>query len=227
MTISAQRFEAANVILPYLLSLPDHGSVRSGSLWPLIFFLHGAGERGRDLERIRGYGIPRAARQAERQGRVFPFITVSPQCPPHTYWEDLDTVLFALLDEVMARYPVDPRRVYLTGLSMGGHGTWVLGLQQPERFAALAPVCPPYPNVRGVNEKLAALRDTPVWVFHGAKDEQVPVEHSQRMVDALRRMDAPVRFTVYPNARHDSWRLAYAEAELYDWFLANEKRRIA
>jgi predicted peptidase len=206
-------FEAHNVLLPVLYSQPD-GDASSGPL-PLIFFLHGSGERGGDLERIRGYGIPLAA--ARR--KPFPFITVSPLCPPRTYWEDLDSVLLALLDHTCTILPVDTRRVYLTGLSMGGHGVWVLGMARPERFAALAPVCPPFPNLPGVMERLPVLVDTPVWVFHGAKDDKVAPEHSQRMVDALRRLGGNVRYTVYPNVRHDSWVRAYAGPALYDWFL--------
>ena len=149
MHLLEQTFEAMNVILPYLYSQPENPTPSTAGVdgrLPLIFFLHGAGERGRNLDLIKHYGIPKAVNTFEN----FPFITVSPQCPAHTYWEDLDTVLFALLDDITARCPVDPDRIYLTGLSMGGHGTWILGLEQPDRFAALAPVCPPFPNVRNL-----------------------------------------------------------------------------
>lgn len=213
MQLSEEVFDATNVILPYLFSQPALADgVQQAA--PLILFLHGAGERG-TLESVRQYGVPRAA--AAR--RDFPFFTLSPLCPRHTYWEDLDSVLFALLDDILARYPVDPRRVYLTGLSMGGHGTWVLGLQQPARFAALAPVCPPFPNLPGVMAHLEGLKDMPVWVFHGAKDDVVPPEHSRRMVAALRKLNPQVRYTLYPNARHDCWKQVYAGRKLYDWFL--------
>lgn len=213
MKLTEHIFDSMNVILPYLFSQP--GGNGAPGRYPLIFFLHGAGERGRDLDMIRHYGIPKMA----ARWKDFPFFTVSPQCPPHTYWEDLDTVLLALLDDILARYPVDPGRVYLTGLSMGGHGTWVLGLQEPQRFAALAPVCPPFPNVLNLPQRLLAIKEKPVWVFHGGKDDVVPVEHSRRMVDMLRKLDAPVKYTVYPNARHDSWIQAYADPGLYGWFL--------
>lgn len=214
MKLTEHVFEGLNMLLPYLFSSPAAGDGENETLRPLIFFLHGAGERG-NLGALRGYGIPRRAAKA----KDFPFYTVSPLCPPRSYWEDIDTVLFALLDDILARCPVDPRRVYLTGLSMGGHGTWVLGLQQPERFAALAPVCPPFPNDSSLTRRIAALKDKPVWVFHGAKDEDVPPEHSQRMVDLLRRAGADVRYTVYPNSRHNVWTQAYADARLYEWFM--------
>ena len=215
MKLSENIFEAHNVFLPYLFSQPAGVGEGLGKRWPLIFFLHGAGERGRNLELIRHYGIPKMAGRS----KDFPFYTVSPQCPPHTYWEDIDTVLLALLEDTLARYPVDSGRVYLTGLSMGGHGTWVLGLQEPQRFAALAPICPPFPNLADLPQLIQGAKEKPVWVFHGGKDDVVPVEHSQLMVDMLRKVDAPVKYTVYPNARHDSWTQAYASPDLYTWFL--------
>lgn len=215
MMLTEHIFDRLNMLLPYLFSSPT-GSVDSGPLHPLIFFLHGAGERGRDLGPIRRYGVPRYA------GRVkaFPFFTVSPLCPQRSYWEDIDSVLFALLDDILARFPVDPRRVYLTGLSMGGHGTWVLGLQKPQRFAALAPVCAPSPVDSALIRRAGELKDKPVWVFHGGKDEQVSPEHSQRMVDLLRKAGAEVRYSLYPNARHNVWKRVYADPGLYDWFLS-------
>jgi predicted peptidase len=213
MQLSEQTFDSTNLILPYLYSQPAHEAPEDG--WPLIFFLHGAGERGRDLALIRDYGIPHAAGRMKQ----FPFATVSPLCPPYTYWEDLDEVLFALLDEIIATRRVDARRVYLTGLSMGGHGTWILALQQPQRFAALAPVCAPFPNLPDVLQRLPVLADKPAWIFHGAKDDVVPIKHSESMVAALRAFNPHVRFSVYPNLRHDAWVRAYADPALYAWFL--------
>lgn len=215
MFLSECTFDATNVILPYLFGEPENMAAAVGGRLPLIFFLHGSNERGHNLDLIRHYGIPRAA----EKNHDFPFFTLAPQCPAYTYWEDLDTVLFALLDEILARYPVDPSRVYLTGLSMGGHGTWVLALEHPERFAALAPVCPPFPNLPGLTERLALLKDKPTWVFHGAKDDVVPIQHSSAMVRALRQINPAVRYTVYPETRHNAWVQAYANPALYTWFL--------
>lgn len=207
--------------LPYLFSAPK-GGMTNGA-FPLIFFLHGAGERGlggADMARICHYGIPRAVREMED----FPFYTVSPQCPPGMYWEDVEPQLFSLLDETLADHPIDPTRVYLTGLSMGGHGTWVMALSQPERFAALVPVCPPYPSRLITPDRLLRLRDMPIWVFHGQLDDIVPLMHSERMVTALRVINNPARFTVYPNARHDSWSETYANPDLYAWLLEHSRK---
>lgn len=217
MGLEEFRYDDQDVILPYLFSLPENQSEAVDGRLPLIFFLHGAGERGQDLNLIRHYGIP----QVVRKNRDFPFITLSPQCPPHSYWEDFDSVLFALLDDIMARYPVDPQRVYLTGLSMGGHGTWILGLEQPKRFAALAPVCPPFPNLPDLSRRLAALKEKPIWIFHGGRDDIVPIEHSEMMVKALRQVGNHVKFSVFPEAHHDSWTHAYATKALYEWFLSH------
>ena len=119
----------------YLLSLPEGYGEDAARRCPLLLFLHGIGERGEDLERIKRHGLPRVIERGDR----LPFIVASPQCPPGEWW-DVGT-LVALLDEVEERYAVDPDRIYVTGLSMGGYGTWRLALAQPERFAAIAPIC--------------------------------------------------------------------------------------
>jgi poly(3-hydroxybutyrate) depolymerase len=126
-----------NISLRYLLYLPESYSRQKGQKWPLLLFLHGAGERGNDLNLVKKHGPPKLM----EQGKEFPFIVVAPQCPSESWWtEELDA-LAALLDEVQSRYAVDPDRVYLTGLSMGGFGTWTLACRYPERFAAIAPIC--------------------------------------------------------------------------------------
>ena len=182
--------------------------------WPLILFLHGAGERGRDLERVKRHGPPKIV---ESQ-KDFPFIVISPQCPLDQFWEPCE--LLVLLDDVMAQYRVDPQRVYLTGMSMGGFGTWMLATLAPQRFAAIAPVC-------GGGQPFLADRlvDVPVWSFHGAKDTVVPLERSEEMVQALTGAGGNVRFTVYPDAGHDSWTQTYANPELYRWFLEQKREQ--
>lgn len=202
-----------DVNIRYLVFLPEGYEKEPSRKWPLIYFLHGAGERGDNLDLVRGYGPPKIAE--ERPG--FPFIVVSPQCPRGRFWSNED--LLALLDEVISRYAVDEDRIYLTGLSMGGYGTWSLAAQAPDRFAAIAPVCG-----GGMRIFSLMLRDMPVWVFHGAKDRTVPLDESERMVEALkRRGNTRVKFTVYPDADHDSWTETYNNHALYDWFL--EQRR--
>lgn len=217
MTQQSLKFEREiqkSVGAQYLLFLPQGYGEDPARRWPLILFLHGAGERGGDLNLVKRHG---PARLVEEKPEQFPFIVVSPQCPVGSYWET-DT-LTALLDEVMEHFAVDADRVYLTGLSMGGYGTFALGLQAHERFAAIAPICGGGQGswVRPVHSRVAA------WVFHGAKDKVVPLSESERMVERLKGVGAEVRFTVYPEAEHDSWTETYANPELYRWFLQHTR----
>jgi len=196
----------------YLLYLPKDYA-KGDKLWPTILFLHGAGERGDNLELVKKHGPPKIVEQNEN----FPFIVVSPQCPKDGWWSN--DVLIALLDEVVAKYRADPNRVYLTGLSMGGFGTWELAIEYPDRLAAIAPICG-----RGAPVRASRLKNLPVWVFHGAKDNLVPLKESEAMVNALRKVGADVKFTVYPEAGHDSWTETYNNPELYDWFLKHKRQ---
>ena len=199
--------------LDYLLYLPPGYEESAEAKWPMILFLHGAGERGSDLEQVKVNGIPRNL----QDGTNLPFIVVSPQCPKDTDWCDslmLDG-LNALLDELITTCRVDVDRIYLTGLSMGGGGTWKLGAMNAERFAALAPVCG-----YGDGEWASRLRRMPIWVFHGALDDVVNPEESQGMVDAINKAGGNVKFTLYPDANHNSWTATYNNPELYDWFLS-------
>jgi len=203
------------VRLDYLLFLPKGYGTNPEQKWPLILFLHGAGERGDDLELVKKHGIPKIVEQRED----FPFIAVSPQCPKFSWWTVEIHALSALLDEVTAKYAVDTDRFYLTGLSMGGSGTWRLTIAYPERFAAIAPICG-----RGDPENVCALKGIPVWAFHGAKDTVVSSEDSERMVNALKECGGDARLTVYPEAGHDSWTQTYDNPELYEWFLKHTRR---
>jgi predicted peptidase len=203
------------VRLEYLLYLPE-GYADSGTRWPMLLFLHGAGERGDDIEKVKQHGPPKLI----AQGRSFPFVVVSPQCPQDGWWSsDLQiAALDALLNETVESLRIDRTRIYLTGLSMGGYGTWKLAAAYPHRFAAIAPICG-----RGDPASAAALRDVPAWVFHGAKDEVVPLKNSEDMVAALKAAGGDPKFTVYPEAGHDSWTAAYEGQELYDWFLRHKR----
>jgi predicted peptidase len=197
---------AKQVELNYLLYAPEEPPVEPP---PLMLFLHGAGERGDDLQLVKKNGPPRMI----ENGMQLPFVVLAPQCPAGVWWE-IDS-LVALLDQFMKEQNVDENRVYVTGLSMGGYGTWALADACPDRFAAVAPVCGPFTYVNPQN-----FSRTPVWCFHGAMDEVVSVDDSIRMVRWLRESGADVRFTVYPDAGHDSWTRAYAGTDLYDWLLA-------
>lgn len=213
MVQHARRFTTENGELPYLLHLPA-GDAHDAARWPLILFLHGRGERGADPDLVKTQGLPRYIEDKPQ----FPFIVISPQCPlDGTDWEDhLDTLL-GLLDTAQACYPVDVQRVYLTGLSMGGRGVWALGMAAPNRFAALAPICG---KRNQHSERICALRDTPVWVFHGDSDTVVPVSESYYMAEALRACGGQVRLTIYPGMGHDSWTATYNNPILYDWLLS-------
>jgi len=194
------------VALDYLLYLPD-GYEDSDDAYPLLLFLHGAGESGDDLDKVKVHGPPKLI----ESGRDFPFIVVSPQSPGRG-WDP--QTLNALLDDLIGNLRVDEDRVYLTGLSMGGFGAWALATAHPERFAAIAPIC------GGGDPRTAArLKDLPIWVFHGAQDNVVPLRASERMVNALKELGSDVKFTVYPDAGHDSWTETYNNPEFYDWLL--------
>ena len=178
----------------------------------MILFLHGSGERGSDLELVKKHGPPKLV----GNGKQFPFIIVSPQCPPNEWWSP--EVLGALLDDVVEKYAIDKDRIYLTGLSMGGFGTWTLALQAPDRFAAIAPICG-----GGNPHRVDQLKHLPVWVFHGAKDQAVKIEKSQEMVDALTGIGGRVKFTIYPDADHDSWSQTYDDPKFYEWLLQQKR----
>ena len=217
MNASAHRLKVVlrtKVELPYLLYLPKGRSASARRRVPLLLFLHGGGECGNDLEKVKTHGPPRLI---EREGREFPFIVVAPQCPEGEDWRPES--LLALMDAVCAAYPVDADRIYVTGLSHGGIGTWALAARYPDRFAAIAPICGPFLWL-----PFERLRKVPVWCFHGAMDGVVSVDDSIRMVRQLRGAGVDVRFTVYPDADHDSWTATYANPELYDWFLTHARK---
>jgi predicted peptidase len=198
------------VTLNYLLYLPPEYDKQES--WPLMLFLHGAGERGDDLELVKVHGPPKLI----AAGQDFPFIVVSPQCPKDLHWEPIELV--ALLDNIEHTYKVDPDRVYVTGLSMGGFGTWELAAYAPQRLAAIAPICG-----GGETYWVKRFAHLPVWAFHGGRDPAVPVERSQQMVDELTKQGGHPRLTIYPDAEHDSWTETYNNPELYTWLL--EQRR--
>lgn len=196
----------------YLLYLPKNYGKEGDKKWPLMLFLHGSGESGSDLEKVKKHGPPRLI----AAGKDFPFIVVSPQSPGGGWNTE---ILGALLEDVIGRYKVDEDRVYLTGLSMGGYGTWDLAMAFPDRFAAIAPICG-----GGTSWKVRRIRDIPTWIFHGAKDTTVPVRNGQEMYDAMKAAGADVKITIYPEAGHDSWTVTYDNPELYTWFLAHKRQ---
>jgi len=205
--------QTGNLRTDYFVHLPAAYDGDPAKKWPLILFLHGSGERGYDISSVANTGLPHNL--ATQPG--FPFIVIAPQCSPGEWWSPAE--LNDLLDRVQAKYRVDTSRVYLTGLSMGGYGSWALAIESPNRFAAVVPICG-----RGDPEDAARIKDIPVWVFHGGKDQTVPIQFSQAMADALKNAGGHVKFTIFPEADHDSWTQAYAMPELYDWLLQQHRQ---
>jgi predicted peptidase len=208
---TAQLERQVTIKLNYLIYLPkDYDKQNS---WPLLLFLHGSGERGDDLELVKVHGPPKLI----GGGKQFPFIVVSPQCPKDQRWQAV--TLTALLDEIVENYKVDQDRIYVTGLSMGGFGTWALAAHTPNRFAAIVPICG-----GGETYWTRQLTHLPVWVFHGAKDGAVPLRRSEEMVEALKTNGGNVKLTVYPDAGHDSWTETYENPKLYEWLLEQKRK---
>lgn len=218
----------------YLLALPERYSARAPRRWPLLLFLHGAAQRGANVAAVAEQGLPRlltdpAALSPKEQSvaRLIArsFIVLAPQCPQLEVWEE--PAVLDVLEQVSRSFSVDPRRVYLTGLSMGGFGAWAFAVRNPERFAALLPVCgggrlADVAATRG--RRRQALRTLPIWAFHGARDRVVPLEESKRMIAGLQRIDArDVRLTVYPDAEHDAWTATYANPAVYRWLLKQQR----
>ena len=205
-----------NVTMDYLLYVPDDFESNPDKKWPMLVFLHGSGERGNDLEKVKVHGPPKLI----AQGRPMPFVVLSPQCPSNTDWDS--ETLFALIKQVVSRYRVDEKRVYLTGLSMGGAATWDLAMAYPDYFAAIAPICGPVN--RNYPAMATKLKDLPVWAFHGAMDDVVPVSGAAAMIKRLQDLGKPARIVIYPDANHDSWTITYEDPELYKWLLEQARK---
>lgn len=217
MTQQSQSFEAQITQYfrrDYLLYMPPDADHEPARRYPVILFLHGAGERGTNLELVRQHGILGFL----ESGHALPFIVVSPQCPADSHWTLHIDALNALLDDVVARFPIDETRIYLTGMSMGGAGTWMLAGAYPERFAAIAPI-----SARIVPLPLPRFHNLPVWAFHGEDDDVVPVTETYRTVDALKALGVNVKLTIYPGVGHDSWTQTYTDPALYSWFLEHKR----
>jgi predicted peptidase len=200
--------------LQYLLYLPDAYEANTESDFPLLLFLHGGGESGKDLDKVKTHGPPSMI----EEGHKFPFLVLTPQNPhPRKLWNE--TALIALLDQVEKEYRVDNSRVWIAGLSRGGYGAWRLAIQYPDRFAALVAICGETPD-----HYAGWLGQMPIWVFHGEKDRTISIRESDEMVAALRKNGNPVRYTKYPDAGHNAWDQAFSNPELYDWLLEQKKK---
>lgn len=193
----------------YWLHLPQ-GYGEKEQKWPMILFLHGSFAQGRDLSRIRKPIPP----SAEEISKDFPFVVVTPQCPgEYDAWPS--DLLADLIDDVVQRYDVDARRVYITGVSLGGRGSWSFACDYPERVAAVVPVCGTYDHP----ERIQRIKDVPVWAFHGDQDTVVKFANTKKMVEALKAGGGNCRFTVYKGAGHGISGRVYRTKELYEWLL--------
>jgi predicted peptidase len=212
------------------------GYAASRARWPVILFLHGAGERGAEGLVQTNVGIASAIRSAPAR---YPALVVMPQVPTDSLWIGAPAqAAMAALDATIAEYRTDPDRVYLTGLSMGGNGAWNLAYQFPQRFAAVAPICgfvTPIPMLRGSRAIVPAdsggaftalargLRGVPIWIFHGEVDPVVSVNESRRAADALKAAGGNVRYTEIMGGGHNVWDLVYGSPQFSDWLFAQRR----
>lgn len=213
-----------SVVVNYLLYLPpDYGQDRA-QRWPLILFLHGQLEWGNDPRLLVREGLPKHL----AQGQGLPAIVASPQSPEGQRWWPRAEIVGAFLDYIETHYAVDPNRVYLTGISMGAYGAWAVAMRYPQRFAALVPIAGGadyLPTSDDIPKEICQLKEVPTWVFHGRMDNNVPYTASVKAVQALQDCGGNVRFTLYPDAAHsDAWERTYADAELYQWLFAQERK---
>ena len=223
--------------LPYRVLLPENYD--ASKKYPLIYFLHGAGERGNDNEKQLTHGAKLFLKEDVRKN--YPAIVVFPQWPRESFWSNVDigrdsagkfafkfkedgeptkamVLAQGLLKDLMQKYPVNKKQVYAGGLSMGGMGTFEIVRRNPKIFAAAFPIC------GGASPATAdKLKKVEWWVFHGAKDDVVPQSCSDVMVEAFKKVKPPVRYTIYPEANHNSWDAAFAEPDLLVWLFSNKK----
>jgi len=211
--------------LPYQLMKPDAYDAKTK--YPLVVFLHGAGERGTDNDKQLVHGVKNFASDEHR--KKYPCFLVAPQCPGDGWWSGSErnrkgrthplTLVFELIESVRKEFSIDDSRIYMTGLSMGGYGTWEAIALKPDLFAAAVPVC------GGGDTKIAAkIAKIPIWVFHGGKDPVVRPERSREMIEALKKAGGEPKYTEYTDAGHDSWTATYADPKLHEWLFAQKKK---
>ena len=202
-----------------LLYVPETYYDDSNKKWPLVIFLHGMGERGDDLNKVLKNGPPRLI----NDGKQFPFFVLSPQCFPKTYWshEKNISLIMKNLETIKKKYRIDSKRIYLTGLSLGGFGTYTLASKYPNTFAAIAPICGGVVDEK-VDTVAAKIAHIPTWVFHGDADTTVKYSYSEKIVAALKKNGSTVKLTTYKGVGHDAWTRTYKDPQLYEWFLQHK-----
>lgn len=203
----------------YISYRPKEYNVDSTKKWPLIIYLHGGSSRGTDTISLYCCGIP----DQIWRGRDFPFIIVAPQCPINKRWST-DKWFENLYKEITTKYRVDTTRIYLTGISLGGSGTWYLAIKYPEKFAAIAPMSGFTRHIDYIIKNTDRLMDIPIWAFHGKGDKVVQFEETEWMIKQLAGKNNDLKFTAEPEVGHSIDWLVYPKQELYDWFLKYSKR---
>lgn len=203
----------------YLSYTPKEYNTDTLKKWPLIIYLHGGSRRGTDLIKLYADGIP----DQLYRGREFPFIIIAPQCPEHIRWST-DNWFENLFKEVNDKYRIDTNRVYLTGFSLGGAGTWYIATKYPDKFAAIAPMSGFTSHMDFIDNNIEMLINMPIWAFHGRIDIVVPFEETERIIKKLDGKNKDLKFSVEPEAGHWINWLVYPNQELYDWFLKYYKR---
>lgn len=202
----------------YLTYTPVDYSEDTTKTYPLIIYLHGGSHRGNDRNKLYGYGIPRQY----KKGRNFPFIIVSPQCPTLIRWST-DNWFENFIDEVKNKYRIDTNRVYLTGVSLGGAGTWYLAIKYPDIFAAIAPMCGFTSHIAYIDHNIENLNNMPIWAFHAKSDISCPYEETERVVNMFNGNNTEIMLTSKPDKGHYLAEWVYRQQELYDWFLKYDK----
>ncbi len=220
--------------LPYRLMKPEGWAGDGTTKFPLVIFLHGIGERGTDNAKQLRNGVEVFAQEETR--KKHPCFFVAPQCPPDQLWVNLSpygtrnnlkqadqptqptAMVLDLIDNLCREFSIDQRRIYLTGLSQGGYGTWDLICRQPNLFAAAIPVCG-----GGDPSQARKLVSLPIWAFHGGADSVVPPERSRDMIDAITKAGGRPKYTEYPNVGHDSWTATYRNPEVLDWLFSQRR----
>ena len=208
-----------DVLYRYLSYTPKEYNTDTLKKWPLIIYLHGGSRRGNDLIKLYADGIP----DQLYRGREFPFIIIAPQCPEHIRWST-DNWFDNLYKDVNDKYRIDTNRIYLTGFSLGGAGTWYIAAKYPDKFAAIAPMSGFTSHMDYIDNNIDMLIDMPIWAFHGKIDDVVPFEETERITKKLDGKNKDLRFSVEPDVGHWINWLVYPNQELYDWFLKYDKR---
>lgn len=180
----------------------------------LMVFLHGAGERGEDLDVVKANGIPRLL----DEGYEIPAVVICPQCPNDIVWTNIAFAVRELIDAAVEEFEIDKRFITITGVSMGGFGTWEMAQLYPDLFAGIGPVCG-----GGMSWRCELLKSLPIWAFHGDRDDVVPLRNSVEMVDAVNNSGGSAKLTIFHGVEHNSWTPAYRETKLVDWLLQQRK----